>query len=429
MQHPLSEKIQDYIQQRADARLEKLDKELKKKREQGLGENECAELRNKELERFIPHVWLSDAAKRASQIKLVTHALKFTHTEAKGSSVYLKSPPLEANQYLHSATLLSMPVDVVGNAAALDVAGLLKLKDASNQAIYQLLANNDVSVFKPFSQDDTQLLEWLNGFKEVFSLVSPKSHKYAKQSYFPVGGNYHLLAPLFSSSLMQALHERIMEKRFSEHNKHIRAQKRNGLYCEFPSVDYPDLALQSFGGTKPQNVSQLNSARAGRAQLLPSSPPKWQRQFNLPKSSFSFWLAYSRRASKVLSDMVKFLKRVDDYNNITIRQQRKDFTAQAIDIFLLQSTQIREAKDKAGWSEHTDMLQFEQYWLDPYRQDEDFQQAKQRGDWLTDLADRYARRLNEQLRYYGLNVAAVEHQAWLKQVKQSILDDIRIFNL
>jgi CRISPR-associated protein Csy1 len=428
MQHPLSEKIQDYIQQRANARIEKLDKELKKKREQGLGEDECAELRNKELERFIPHVWLSDAAKRASQIKLVTHALKFTHTEAKGSSVYLKSLPSESNNYLHSATLLTSQVDVVGNAAALDVAGLLKLTD-NNQAVYQLLANHDLVAFQPFAQDDNQLEQWGSGFSEVFSLFSPSSHKYAKQAYFPVVESYHLLAPLFSSSLMQALHERIMENRFSEHNKHIRSQKRNGLYCAFPSVDYPDLALQSFGGTKPQNVSQLNSARAGRAQLLPSSPPKWQRQFNLPKSSFSFWLAYSRRASKVLREMVKFLKRVDDCNNITIREQRKDFTEQAIDIFLLQSTQIREAKDKAGWSEQTDMAKFEQCWLDPYRQDEDFQQEKQSGDWVTGLADRYARRLNEQLRYYGLNVAAAEHQTWLKQVKQSMVDDIRIFNL
>ena len=40
--------------------------------------------------------------------------------------------------------------------------------------------------------------------------------------------------------------------------------------------DYPGLAVQNMGGTKPQNISQLNSERRGMNYLLSSLPPKWK---------------------------------------------------------------------------------------------------------------------------------------------------------
>ena len=39
---------------------------------------------------------------------------------------------------------------------------------------------------------------------------------------------------------------------------------------------YASLAVQELGGTKPQNISQLNSERRGDNYLLASLPPVWK---------------------------------------------------------------------------------------------------------------------------------------------------------
>ncbi len=73
--------------------------------------------------------WLADAARRVGQLQVVTHSLKPIHPDAKGSSVY--SPPEGALPGAVIGTNIlgdQFTVDVVGNAAALDVFKFLKLE-------------------------------------------------------------------------------------------------------------------------------------------------------------------------------------------------------------------------------------------------------------------------------------------------------------
>ncbi len=137
-QEMLSDKIARYIQDRASDKLQKFDKDIEKEQRDILDTILLAELdaknqaKRKELESsFLPSRWLTGAAKRAKQISIVTHALKFTHTLAEGSSIYRLSGNDQTHlndHYLSTSSLQSIETDIVGNAAALDVGSLLQLK-------------------------------------------------------------------------------------------------------------------------------------------------------------------------------------------------------------------------------------------------------------------------------------------------------------
>ena len=81
----LSELVKTYIADRETVKLEKHDKDTTSKQEQ-LSDPERSEykanqqaIRKKINESFKPVNWLTDAAKRASQIQLATHALSLIH--------------------------------------------------------------------------------------------------------------------------------------------------------------------------------------------------------------------------------------------------------------------------------------------------------------------------------------------------------------
>ena len=90
----LSPIVKEYIQRRHDDKLEKLDKaEIKAVSvAQKAGEQtdqliqSFAEKKTFLLEEHKPEAWLTDAARRAAQISLVTHAAKFSHSDSRASS-------------------------------------------------------------------------------------------------------------------------------------------------------------------------------------------------------------------------------------------------------------------------------------------------------------------------------------------------------
>lgn len=81
----LSAFIDEYIAGRRQTKLEAFEKKAAKRSEADSA-TLAAERRELEL-RYEPKTWLTDAAKRAGQINLVTHAAKFTHGDSKSSSV------------------------------------------------------------------------------------------------------------------------------------------------------------------------------------------------------------------------------------------------------------------------------------------------------------------------------------------------------
>lgn len=408
----LSQFITDYIAGRKQPKLEAFDKESEKMQAAETDPERLALLKQQRLEerlaleqRYQPNAWLSDAAARAGQISLVTHALKFTHSDAKGSSVF-STFSVDETAYLSSLTIREPAIDAVGNAAALDVAKLLQT-EYQGDSLLASLRRDDYRALQPFAENAGQLEQWVSGFKASLSDKQLSSHKLAKQIYFPLNarGEYHLLSPLYSSSLADALYKTINDTRFSEESKALRKARREKRWRQGVAVDYPQLAVQSIGGTKPQNISYLNSTRGGKSYLLRCAPPEWQQVLQPPAQEDSI---FSKVLSGITGTAIWQLKRylisvAKLSNTMEIRQQRAQLVDDIIGIIFNYVAEIQSISGIQGWSRAEDckLKLSQQLWLDPLRQDVDpaFKLDREKGDWQKEIANDFAywitRRLNK----------------------------------
>ncbi|HRX70993.1 MAG: type I-F CRISPR-associated protein Csy1 [Candidatus Competibacteraceae bacterium] len=387
------------------------------------------EARRKLLAEHEPQAWIADAARRVSQIQQVTHALKFTHPDAKGSS--LSAPGnVQAGEFLIGSHTLadSLPPDIVGNAAALDVYKFLRL-EVDGQSLLDRAIAGDPALASALSDDADLAAQWMAAFATLPEPNGqPATHKLAKQLYWPLGeGRYHLLAPLFPTSLAQVVWAGIRKDRFSDEAKAAREAQRekrahpNG-YCE-----YRNLAIQKFGGTKPQNISQLNSERHGENWLLPSLPPNWQsdpiRSPFFTESVFSRRFGNRRDVKELTRILRDFLRSVakPDFNNIRIRNKRAELVGYIRDELLQFAAEIHEID--GGWSqdERCRLNAAEQCWLDPKRAsgDEAFAARWRRGDWQDEICQRFGNWLNAAISDDKKTpMGQAEAEAW-----QAVLDD------
>ncbi|EXU75648.1 type I-F CRISPR-associated protein Csy1 [Erwinia mallotivora] len=427
--------ITSYVKDRREPRLEAFDKEAEKKltnltdaQQIALVRQETASQRRELEQRYEIKSWLTDAASRAEQINLVTHALKFTHSDARGSSRFDASAREDDATYLSTATLHKPAIDAVGNAAALDVARLLQT-EYQGESLIETLRRGDYSPLAPLAETEGQLMQWVNGFMQALTDKQPGSHKLAKQLYFPVGENdYHLLGPLFSSSLAHALHQRIADARFSDKAKEINAAFKAKRWHAEPRVSYLNMASQNPGGSKPQNISYLNSVRRGRNWLLSCAPPCWQNQPRAPtkhKSIFNHYSEFSQMARSTIWQLREFLLRVKDApNNREIRHRRLAYTDEIIDILFSYVAGVENMAVEHGWSagDACQLKRSQQLWLDVGRAKEDsqFRAERESGEWQREIAIDFGVWLNRQLKHDELKVSEVERREWSSLFKQRL---------
>ncbi|WJM87652.1 type I-F CRISPR-associated protein Csy1 [Dickeya chrysanthemi] len=439
----LTQFIVSYIETRKQAKLDAFDKAADKQRAalsgEALAAAEVALLQQRrEIEQaYEVRTWLTDAASRAGQISLVTHALKFTHSDVKGSSVF-STKPATATDVLSTASLAQPAIDAVGNAAALDVAKLLQTEHQGDSLV-AALQRGDHRSLEALAENAEQLAQWLAGFGQVLSDKQPSSHKLAKQIYFPVGEEeYHLLSPLYSSSLSQALDQRLNAVRFGEQAKATREARYEKRWHDGVDVSYPGIAVQNMGGTKPQNISALNSARSGRSYLLSSAPPQWLSQIKLPLEHDTIFrergevdaLTYTARR-----EMQQFLLSVKEVeNNREIRNQRRRYLDRLINALFDYVATVQNL-GKAGWSTYSQLNVPLRLWLDPRRcqHDDAFRYARDGGDWKEQVAHEFGQWLNERLRHDKLIFGEVERREWstaalfkqrLRETERALKEDL-----
>jgi CRISPR-associated protein Csy1 len=314
--------INTFLKDRLQTKLDKLSPE-DPKREELIAEHQRA-------------TWLKSAARRVKQIQAVTHSLKAIHSDARGTNFYVEPSTLPALDVLGSHALGSgFAVDVVGNAAALDVYKLLKL-EAGGRSLLEALIADDANASQALSDDPAEAQSLRDA---LISLTAPRdgvasSHVHAKQVYWLTGDDanddaqYHLFAPLYPTSLVQRIYDDIQETRFGEPNKAARQARRDSLAHDGEYREYRDLAVQKLGGTQPQNVSQLTSERRGVNYLLSSLPPPvWKNQRNyLPVNAESIF----DRAFGARPDVRAAIRRLLTFmtssrpNNKDTRERAKD---------------------------------------------------------------------------------------------------------
>ncbi|AXB01750.1 type I-F CRISPR-associated protein Csy1 [Aeromonas caviae] len=356
--------------------------------------------------------WLDDAAKRAKQITLVTHAPKFTHGDARGIGARVEGQ--EGEGFLSTASLTTPAIDVIGNAAALDVANLLLL-EADGKRLVDQIQDGDASSLAVFTKDKVQLETWCDGLSQALVGSTLTTHTLAKQTYFPVDEGYHLLSPLFASSLCHALYQRIEQARFGDEAKAAREARRKNECSDLSVVDFPHLAEQHFGGTKPQNVSLLNSKRYGRAYLLSCQPPTWQDRLTAPENQEHFWKRYEHRVAATLGELNRFLKSVEQAdNNDAIKQHRADLVDDLVGALLNYGAELRTLP--SGWSRAMAEPLNEAFcrWLDPI----DSQALSD--EEANQIALAFGRRLNQRLQKRLTHVGDAELHVWRRLLARQL---------
>jgi CRISPR-associated protein Csy1 len=410
----LREVITSFIQERLLAKLGKLkidDKDARAELEQA----------------YQLSTWLAEAARRAGQIRLASHIIKGIHPDARGSNLYDRTAPaLEASGLVGTYSLGSeRTVDVVGNAAALDVFKFLSLEVEGRSLLERALAN-DPALQAALADDPSLAVEWCRAFASLAEArSSPASHTLGKQIYFPLlDGGYHLLAPLFPSSLVHAAQRTMREDRFGERAKAARQAKSRGESCAHGFCEYSSLAIRKLGGTKPQNISQLNSERYGENWLLASLPPVWRSSSVRPPYGFeSVFDSLGRQAKmrELAKKLRKFLAETA-HNNITVRNRRAQLVEQICDEAFLYATRLRSLAP--GWSADARCLlhESEQLWLDPLRvhHDEEFCQRRVWRDWPSEVGHRFANWLNATLSTKERPFGDDEHRAWKIELSREL---------
>ena len=259
----------------------------------------------------------------------------------------------------------------------------------------------------------------------------PSSHTLAKQLYWLTGSDacddahYTLLAPLYATSLAHAVHAQVQEDRFGEANKAARQARRERKMHDGVFHDYPGLAVQNMGGTKPQNISQLNSERRGVNYLLSSLPPKWQTSaVRLPVHAASVFdrLFIARPEVRNTVRALRVFLESNPDTNLATRERREALLDTLVDELVSLAAELQQLLPP-GWSRDDERFvklhRSEQLWLDPLRAEQpdeaDFAREWLQLDWPAAVGQRFANWLNAQLRC-KLPLGDAEARAWQKEL-------------
>ena len=395
---------------------------------------------------------LRKGAAVAAQAQIATHISKGIHPvpEVKNTTNLHITPTQFANHGevgTHSLQPDHMLIDATGNGAinkSAYIAYWLLKHQFEEKSILQLLENEDEEAINALHQDPENARKLANSLVFLEQQKCPRfaSHTLMKQVYWLLGFDamddtkYHLLAPLYAASLAHAVHQEINDARFGEANKQARHAKDDDKYFDGTYREYSHLAERKLGGSKPQNISQLNSERGGVNYLLNSLPPQWQSQtkkFLNIESAFKHF-RYDENVPDLLNALCQLLKDNPKPTMETRRQREaiEQALGQALAAFGLSVQYARQP----GWTRAAEcqLPLCEQIWLDPERADlpvregceeEDiaFAQAFEWKDWPDEVATRFGLWLNDILRQQIENfpVGDVEARHW---ARQAIIDTV-----
>lgn len=367
-----------------------------------------------------PADWFDAMVMHMNECHLASHVGKFTNPDIKttvcshskkvagyvttgGSTCSLDI--LTPAQYLGSASLLLSPVTPDKN-----VLEAVITRDKELEKELELLS-------LPIEKLQKKVQEMLED-----SQKEPEAtDTHLRQVYFPIAeGKYHLLSVMPSSCLALEMYQRI---RAINGHKIDCCNKKSENYGK-PCEEVTGLTMIGFGGTKPQNISALNSRCGGKAYLLSSLPPSLPaRKIRLPKSDFFRESIWYKQQSSALYRLHAYMKQ--DRNTIEIRQAIHDLVDEMISAVLFAAYQIRA--EKIGWNEEEAYSQLptaQKIWLD-----DAYAEERKETSWADDISSSFARWV---IRSYekllgedAIKLGDAEHGFIKKQMETVLKDEVR----
>ena len=367
-----------------------------------------------------PADWFDAMVMHMNEGHLASHVGKFTNPDIKttvcshskkvagyvttgGSTCSLDI--LTPAQYLGSASLLLSPVTPDKN-----VLEAVITRDKELEKELELLS-------LPIEKLQKKVQEMLED-----SQKEPEAtDTHLRQVYFPIAeGEYHLLSVMPSSCLALEMYQRI---RAINGHKIDCCNKKSENYGK-PCEEVTGLTMIGFGGSKPLNISALNSRCGGKTYLLSSLPPSLPaRKIRLPKSDFFRESIWYKQQSSALYRLHAYMKQ--DRNTIEIRQAIHDLVDEMISAVLFAAYQIRA--EKIGWNEEEAYSQLptaQKIWLD-----DAYAEERKETSWADDISSSFARWV---IRSYekllgedAIKLGDAEHGFIKKQMETVLKDEVR----
>lgn len=377
IRHAIQGWLNDQIQKKTEAPNKKLEKAQDISQQLKLKE-EIAAIHA----RYDLATWLeAEATKFVQQLHFGTHTSKGIHPDSKGDNVYFDAQSELPTEFIGSQSVPKNQyfLDANGNAAALPLAGFFAIEIEDGICLRDLILQDSPALQGVFSANAAQSDAYQRLFKDALlgATDTPATHERNKQILWPNSANaiadddYTCLIPLHPAALNFYLFKRIQDIKFSEKSKEAREtynKYRNNKTP--PEIDTPivyqtlaPMVYTKLGGTKPQNISQLNSQQGGRQYLLNSLPPV----LNLDADKILYphdASLFNRRLlfrCQIAKDMLAAVVKAPT-STVKIRDLRKsalsEFAAQA----LIAADALQE--NSAGWSDDYALNAAEKYWLD-----------------------------------------------------------------
>lgn len=347
------------------------------------------------------NIWIARSVEISDGILPATHCAKLTHSSSPGSSILDVSND-SRNEYISTSSIQDKTIDgTYLNAVFSKQVKFLMLK-FNDSYLFEEIQKGNGAALAYFAEDDEELSYWIKSYQAILN-EKTNADVLQKQLYFPLAQNYHLLAVLQPSSLTQALYERCFDKE---------ARKKQEQYTTARNASkfIPDVQ-QSFVGvnkllitqSQHQNATVLNGKRGGIQRLFNAQPPIWEMQIKPPTNQKSwFYRGIPNSAVKTDIDYLRdFLLRNEQLSLSTRNPQKRKWLikwGQSLTdtiLFFAQKVQLLPA----GWSEMKgiQLKLSQQYFLDPYRDDEAFQATRKATDWQADVCKDFAKWLNGKL--------------------------------
>ncbi len=433
--------LDEQFQKKADTDLKKLEKLDTAKEPEKVAETNAEITRWRE--KYQLENWMKDDAMRmAGQLRFGTHISKGIHPDSKGDNVNFKPESSVPEGFVGTHSLSNQPMDANRNAAALPLVAFFEtpVSEASDTKIRDLIVADHPALEGVFSQDAENSKQYRQAFKSALAaeITSPSTDELNKQLLWPlpnaISNNAYInVVPLHPSALTSTFLKSVNEARYSEENKQARDNRKKKDVVQAAYISISDLAVVRLGGTKPQNVGWLTSKQGGRNYLLPSLPPIFstRRNYRLTKTQTTLFMPHlSQCCDSGLKQLYEVFKAPK--NVVKVRKGRKDALDFIIAGIFAWAEDI-QYNNPPGWSKDYQLAWPEKYWLDRLRAtlegEEEFAKNRAIDDWHQDIAERFARWLNQRLQYkfpkLTSDLGDNEYPEWQREMKDAIKSSLR----
>ena len=308
--------------------------------------------------------WLIQNSPKAEKCNKASHIGKFTHPDADVKSCVFFEGRKQNDGFLRTGNVKTNS-DFSRNASNSKITKFLNMEMKSNGKNDNLLKHLEKN--SKYIQNQLKFLgtkkynkireQLLKAVKINGSVTSSE----IKQVYFPVNGDYHLLSILSSSGIMLALKQKIEEMKYSNESKKARDAKKVKKYSKTGFCDIYHLTLISYGGEKPQNISDI-ATKLKKSYLLPSIPPSiHKKKIRLPKYNFFKDTLKMKDYKYIFFEFNKLQS--TNWNNQRIREARDKWLKHFLDKIIEDMWYIRQ--NNPGWSDSRSTLPlYQKKWLD-----------------------------------------------------------------